>query len=78
MKTTKKVKEKKAGDVLNRARNLVNTSVQDMESGLHAYFKREDLRVLGAAWNIASSRGEKTKAVILARRIKQVKKGLGI
>jgi len=60
------------------AQDLVNTSVDDMQSGLWHYSTREDLRVLKAGLKIVNRRKETTKAKILTRRIKQVERGLGI
>jgi hypothetical protein len=67
---------KKKSVVLQLARDLVNTSVEDMQSGLWAYKTRFDLRVLGAAFAIVNNRGEKTKAKILDRKIRMLKKEL--
>jgi len=56
----------------------VNTSVQDLQSGLWDYKTRADLRVLRAALKIVNRRKETTKAKALKRRIKQVEVGLGV
>ncbi len=64
--------------VSKRAQDLVNTSVDDMQSGLYNYSTREDLRVLKAGLKIVNRRKETTKAKILKRRIKQVEVGLGV
>jgi uncharacterized membrane protein YfbV (UPF0208 family) len=61
-------------EVAARARDLVNTSVQDMESGLWFYTTHEHLQVLYAGLMIVNRRKEKTKAKILKRRIKQLEK----
>lgn len=55
------------------ASNLVNTSVEDMQSGLWNY-GAEDLTTLREALKIATRRGEKTKAKILAAKIKKLEK----
>lgn len=68
--------EVKNSVVLMRARSLVNTSVQDMQSGLWAYKTREDLRVLGVGYHICKNRGEKTKARLLVSKIKKLRKEL--
>ena len=60
------------------AQDLVNTSVDDMQSGLNNYSTREDLKVLNAGLKIVNRRKETTKAKILKRRIKQVEVGLGV
>ena len=60
------------------AQYLVNTSVQDMESGLWHYSTREDLRVLKAGLKIVNRRKETTKAKILKRKIRQMEVGLGV
>lgn len=64
--------------VLSRAKFLVNTSVQDMQSGIHTYWSREDLRVLSVGLIIVRKRGEKTKAGILERKIKAIRKDIGL
>ena len=58
---------------LERVHYLVNTSVDDMESGLWQY-GRKDLDLLQKAFLLVRRRGEKTKAKILARKIKALKK----
>lgn len=78
MKAKKQEKPKGYSVVLSRSRELAKMPDEDVRRIMPFYHDKLDLRVLGAAWNIANSRGEKTKAVILARRIKQVKKGLGL
>lgn len=60
----------------DRARSLVNSSVQDMQSGLWAYTDRDDLQVLRTGLMIVNKRGEKTKATILKRKIKKLEKEL--
>lgn len=52
---------------------LINTSVQDMESGLWDYGVR-DLELLRAAQKTVTRRGEKTKAKVLASKIRQLEK----
>lgn len=69
---------KKNSVVLQRARNLVNTSVQDMQSGLSHYWSREDLRILSVGLIIVRKRGEKTKVSILERKIKKIRKDIGL
>jgi hypothetical protein len=68
----------RAEEVSRRAQYLVNTSVQDLQSGLWQYKTRADLRVLRAALTIVNRRKETTKAKVLKRRIKQVKICLGV
>ena len=65
-------------EISERARDLVGTSVDDLQSGLWAYSTREDLRVLRAGLKIVKRRKETTKAKILERRIKKVESGLGV
>lgn len=69
---------KKNSVVLSRARNLVSTSVQDMQSGLSHYWSREDLRILSVGLIIVRNRGEKTKVSILERKIKKIRKDIGL
>lgn len=57
----------------SNAKHLVNTSVQDMQSGLWQY-KVEDLPVLREALKIVEQRGEKTKVRILSAKIKKLEK----
>jgi hypothetical protein len=66
----------KTSAVMQRARALVNTSVQDMVSGLSHYCKREDLRVLAMGLIIVKQRGERTKIIFLERKIKQLRKSI--
>lgn len=61
-----------------KAQDLVNTSVDDLKSGLYNYSTREDLKVLRAGLKIVKRRKETTKAKILQRRIKQVEVGLEV
>ena len=56
-----------------RVSNLVNTSVQDMESGLWNY-GFDEINILHEACKVAEKRGEKTKAKILRRKINKVLK----
>lgn len=53
--------------------DLTNTSVQDMQSGLWSYGV-DDLQVLRAARRRCAKRGEKTRAKILAAKIKKLEK----
>ena len=66
----------KTSVVMQRARDLVNTSVQDMTSGLCHYCKREDLRVLAMGLIIVKQRGELTKTRILESKIKKLRREL--
>ena len=66
----------KTSAVMQRARALVNTSVQDMVSGLSHYCKREDLRVLAMGLIIVKQRGELTKTRILESKIKKLRREL--
>ena len=70
--------EKKNSVVLKRAHGLVNTSVQDMQSGLWAYKTIEDKRVIGVALIICRNRGEKTKAKILQAKFNKMQKELAV
>lgn len=65
-------------EISERVRDLVGTSVDDLQSGLWAYNTRDDLRVLRAGLKIVKRRKETTKAKILERRIKKVESGLGV
>ena len=58
-------------NIREQALDLVNTSVQDMQSGLYAYGKSR-LAILRYAHKTVVRRGEKTKAKILAAHIKKV------
>jgi len=60
--------------VKDRAAALINTSVQDMESGLWDYTTDEDLAVLRIAYIMCRRRREKTKGEILARKIRELDK----
>ena len=51
--------------------SLINTSVDDMQSGLWSY---NNLDVLRAALRTVKRRGEKTKAKILASKIRKLEK----
>jgi hypothetical protein len=66
----------KTSVVLERARSLVNTSVQDMQSGLWGYKTREDLRVLALGLIYCRQRGEKTKVKMLEAKIKRLREGV--
>lgn len=59
-----------------RARFLVNTSVQDMQSGLHGYKTREDLRVLAIGLIIVRQRKEKTKVKLLTAKVNRLRREL--
>lgn len=50
---------------------LINTSVQDMQSGLWGY---TNPIVIRAALKHVTERGEKTKAMILRRKLKNLEK----
>jgi hypothetical protein len=56
---------------------LTNTSVDDMRSSLDGY-GLDDLAVLHASYKRCKRRGEKTKAKILASKIKQLGKQQGV
>jgi len=58
-------------DLQEQVNSLINTSVQDMQSGLWNY---NDLDVLCAAFRRVTRRGEKTKAKILGAKIKKLEK----
>lgn len=51
--------------------SFVNTSVDDLQSGMHGY---NDMNVLRAALKIVVRRGEKTKATIIRRKIAKLEK----
>jgi len=53
--------------------NLINTSVQDMQSGLSSWGV-EDLPLLREGLEIVTKRGEKTKAKVLSAKIKRLEK----
>lgn len=57
----------------SRARSLVSTSVQDLQSGLW-FYGVQDLSLLRAALIICKNRGEKTKLRILSSKIKKLEK----
>lgn len=61
-------------DLSQRARDLVGTSVQDLQSSLSHYTTRDDLPVLRTALLIVNRRGEKTMALHLKRKIKRLEK----
>ena len=65
-------------ELAEKARDLVNTSVEDMSSGLWFYTSREHLQVLRTGLMIVNKRGEKTKSRILKSKIKKLEKSLGI
>jgi hypothetical protein len=64
-------------ELAERAKGLVNTSVDDMQSGLWFYKSRDDLQLLRTALMITNKRGEKTKSRILKSKIKKLEKSLG-
>lgn len=51
--------------------SFVNTSVEDLQSGMWNY---NDVKVLRAALKVVVRRGEKTKAAIIKRRISKLEK----
>lgn len=51
--------------------SFVNSSVEDLQSGL---YNHDDLRVLRAALKVVTRRGEKTKAAIIKRKIAKLEK----
>lgn len=51
--------------------SFVNTSVEDLQSGMYSY---NDLNVLRAALRVVTKRGEKTKAAIIKRKIAKLEK----
>lgn len=57
-----------------KAADLINTSVQDMQSGLWDYTTEEDLAVLRLAYIMCRRRNETTKSKILASKIKRLQK----
>lgn len=63
-------------ELVKRACDLVYTSVDDMRSGLWSYKDAEGLQVLRVGLMIVNKRGEKTKAMILKRKIKKLEKEL--
>ena len=67
-------KSKLDKELAEKARDLVSTSVDDLQSGLWFYTTREHLRILYTALMIVQRRKEKTKAKFLKSRIKQLEK----
>lgn len=62
-------------DLIQRANDLVNSSVGDMVSSLYFYQGGdEDLLVLNKALSIVIKRGEVTKAKMLQAKIKKLSK----
>ena len=55
-----------------RAEWLVNTSVQDMQSGLWQYTTQDDLDLLRLAYVIVRRRREATKCKVLASKIRKL------
>ena len=70
-------KSKLNNELAQKARSLVDTSVQDMQSGLYNFTSRDDLQILRTALMIVNKRGEKTKVNILRRKIAKLEKELG-
>jgi hypothetical protein len=62
--------------MVQRAQALVNTSVQDMQSGLYNYTTQEDLDMLRIAYLIVRRRREETKCKILMSKIRKLEKTL--
>lgn len=62
--------------VLERAHRLVRMSVKDMRLHLPHPVTRDDMRVLGAALNIARARHQKTKIRILEVKINRLRREL--
>lgn len=60
----------------DRAKSLVNTSVQDLMSSLVHYkgIDPSDVEVVKKGLKICVERGEKTKAVALRRKLKKMEK----
>lgn len=65
-------------ELAERARALVNTSVEDMQSSLWFYTTREHWQILCTALMIVNKRGEKTKSKILKSKIKKLEKSLDV
>lgn len=63
-------------ELVKRACDLVYTSVDDMQSGLWNYKGADGLQVLRVGLIIVNKHGEKTKAMILKRKIKNLEKEL--
>jgi hypothetical protein len=63
-------------ELAEHAKSLVNTSVEDMQSGLWFYTSSEHLQILRTALMIVNKRGEKTKSRILKSKIKKLEKSL--
>lgn len=60
--------------IKDKAAALINTSVQDMQSGLWDYTTEEDLAVLRLAYIMSRRRNEKTKSKVLASKIRRLLK----
>jgi hypothetical protein len=58
-------------DERNQIQNLVNTSVQDMQSGLWQYTNVDFLK---KALAVVKKRGEKTKVKVLEAKIRKLEK----
>lgn len=63
-------------DVSEEAQSLVNTSVDDMKSGLYFYQSSNPIHVaiIERGLKICKRRGEKTKAKLLESKLKNMKK----
>ncbi len=61
-----------------RARNLVSTSVDDLRSSLYFYQWniKSDVETIRLGLLICEKRGEKTKAVMLRRKLKKMEETL--
>lgn len=63
-------------DAIERANNLISTSVHDLESSLPYYeaARPSDVQVIRIALLKCQKRGEKTKATILHRKLRKMEK----
>jgi hypothetical protein len=64
----------KTFSMMQRAQALVNTSVQDMQSGLWNYTTQEDLDVLRIGYLLVRRRREETKCKLLKSKIRKLEK----
>ena len=62
--------------MMQRAQALVNTSVQDMQSGLSDYTTQADLDVLRIGYLIVRRRRAETKCKLLKSKIRKLEKAL--
>ena len=62
--------------MLEKAQALVNTSVEDMQSGLWGYTTQADLEVLRMTYALCRRRRERTKCKFLAAKIRGLEKEL--